>query len=379
MSWVFSPCVLVLGFFGFSRVAWFTLAIFLVLAFSVYEQVDASRLLMLAALFWWVTGLAWAAHQQLIIIKNAIENVDIEHFDHRRLHFQGDAQPAFIQKLLATYRELGRINAQFYERNKEVEYSALQVIDISSKVKSNVESQAQATDSTAASITEMSQSLQDVNLQVSNTHNASNQASQMAKQGRYSVVALGQSVEQVSQQAHDTQERILQLNNLMGSVEQITETIKQISQQTNLLALNASIEAARAGEFGRGFAVVADEVRSLAQRTNDSTDAIASNIEEVMFQCNEIVQTMGQMVRSTEVCHGRLEEVDVAFNKIEIATEQVNSQMESLSCVSSQQAIATNEISEHISKVVLGAQSNSKIAKQTELVANHLRKLTQTA
>lgn len=71
--------------------------------------------------------------------------------------------------------------------------------------------------------------------------------------------------------------------------------------------------------------------------------------------------------------------MEAAFNNIEVATDQVKQQMETVSTVATQQAIATNEISEHIEKVVVGAQSNSEIATQTELVANHLRKLTQVA
>ena len=70
-------------------------------------------------------------------------------------------------------------------------------------------------------------------------------------------------------------------------------------------------------------------------------------------------------------------EVDKAFSDIEAATEQVKLQMEIVSSVSTQQAVATNEISEHIARVVLGAQANAEVAVQSESVANHLRKLTQ--
>lgn len=379
MSAVLYPCSIVLSFLGFKRVAWFTLAMFLIAMLLAYYADKVSLSIWMGLLCWWCLGLAWTEHQQLVKVKCAIRNVDTKNFDHRSLHLSGDVEADFIQQLMSTYRELGRENAHYLERNREVEYSALQVIDISSKVKSNVASQAEATDSTAASITEMSQSITEVNSQVSQTHRASCKASETAEHGRCSLLSLEHAVVEVTQQAHFSQDRMRQLNQLVKDVEKITVSIKQISQQTNLLALNASIEAARAGEFGRGFAVVAEEVRNLAERTYQSTDAIVSNIDDVLGQSSEIVKIMEMMVKSADVCHERFTEVNVAFDDIKTETDSVKHQMEALSCVSSQQAIATNEISEHISRVVLGAQSNSTIAEQTELVANHLRKLTQMA
>lgn len=68
-------------------------------------------------------------------------------------------------------------------------------------------------------------------------------------------------------QAH--QHRVLQ--DSLGKLGAIVNSIQGIATQTNLLALNAAIEAARAGERGRGFAVVADEVRTLAIRTTEAT------------------------------------------------------------------------------------------------------------
>lgn len=190
-------------------------------------------------------------------------------------------------------------------------------------------------------------------------------------------MSLSNAVTNVNKRAKITQQRMVSLNELVINVEKITESIQQISQQINLLALNASIEAARAGEFGLGFAVVAEEVRALAKRTHNSTDSIVANIDDVLKESSEIVSTMSEVVIQTDVCLQKVNEVDISFNDIEKATEQVKHQMEIVSNVSTEQAAATHEISEHIAQVVLGAQANSDIAVQSQLVANHLRKLTQ--
>ena len=374
---IFSPIYLLVKNIGFKGVFWLTLFCGISLAVGHFYLSAVQLLPVSISFFYLFLGFACVANQQLQQLKKVLETINTKDFDHRDIHFNSLMNSQFIEQLIRSYRELGRVNIQHEERNKEVEYSAIQVIETSSKVKENVQSQSDATNSTAAAITEMSQSLIEVNNEISNTHQSSCQASDIAHQGKATLVSLNQAVMEVNQRAQSTQQRMVSLNELVVNVEKITESIQQISQQTNLLALNASIEAARAGQFGRGFAVVAEEVRALAERTNNSTGHIVANINEVLKESGEIVSTMTEVVAQTDVCIDKVSEVDKAFSDIEAATEQVKLQMEIVSSVSTQQAVATNEISEHIARVVLGAQTNAEVAVQSESVANHLRKLTQ--
>lgn len=62
--------------------------------------------------------------------------------------------------------------------------------------------------------------------------------------------------------------------------------IDSIVEQTNLLALNAAIEA------GRGFSVVADEVRQLAQRTQQNVVNINNVIGNLQQQSGNTVSSI---------------------------------------------------------------------------------------
>ncbi|MBO4458546.1 MAG: methyl-accepting chemotaxis protein [Butyrivibrio sp.] len=63
----------------------------------------------------------------------------------------------------------------------------------------------------------------------------------------------------------------------VDQVNSLTDEIMSIASQTNLLSLNASIEAARAGGAGKGFAVVAGEIGALAENSKRT----AGNIQEI--------------------------------------------------------------------------------------------------
>ena len=108
------------------------------------------------------------------------------------------------------------------------------------------------------------------------------------------------SMKEIEEAANRTGNSIQNLEEGVSEISEFASQISEITAQTNLLALNASIEAARAGEQGKGFAVVAEEVRVLAERSKDSSNAVASVVNTITTLLNEVKHSNMQNLTSVE-------------------------------------------------------------------------------
>lgn len=113
---------------------------------------------------------------------------------------------------------------------------------------------------------------------------------------------LGNKTEQASkrtmdmyQNVKDKSDKAIEGSKAVNKIDELSNTIMEISSQTGLLALNASIEAARAGEAGKGFAVVATEIGSLADQTSKAIADIGTIVKAV----NEAVGNMTDCMKET--------------------------------------------------------------------------------
>lgn len=120
---------------------------------------------------------------------------------------------------------------------------------------------------------------------------------------------------------HQVAESMKHLQDNVGEVRNITETIFSISSQTNLLALNASIEAARAGDAGRGFAVVADQIRELSEKTRVETESIAQILDKLTTNANQTAKAVEKSVSVSDVQDEMIKEV---VEKVDELTNNVD-------------------------------------------------------
>ena len=179
------------------------------------------------------------------------------------------------------------------------------------------------------------------------------------------------------------------LEDKVGAIGSVMNTITEISAQTNLLALNASIEAARAGEHGKGFAVVAEEVRKLAEQSARATDEVRITVEELQQEsqlvANQLENTrknfenQGHVVTETETTFGdisnllttmqqSIDAVTGEITQISSLKEVVSETIQTMAATAQETAAASEEVSASTEEQVRAIYSVTEAAEQlTEL------------
>ncbi len=139
-------------------------------------------------------------------------------------------------------------------------------------------------------------------------------------------------------------------------IASIIRVIDEIAFQTNLLALNAAVEAARAGDAGRGFAVVAQEVRSLAMRSAEAARDTANLIEESGTRAETGVKLVG--------------DVEDVFSRIVGGSRSVAELLTEISSASRDQSEALKQVSGSMQEIDQTTQGNAAASEELAAAAS---------
>lgn len=243
------------------------------------------------------------------------------------------------QTLTVSSGELSAVSEQISTNAEHTAENSNSVASAAEEMSTNMNSVAAATEQTTANIQMIVAASEEMTATINEIANNTAKGSEttalaVEKASRVSIKmdALGKAAQEINQ---------------------VTDTIADISEQTNLLALNATIEAARAGEAGKGFAVVAGEIKALAQQTADATNDISSKIAGVQTTTRESV--------------GAIESI------VEVISE-INSVVITVATAIEEQSATTLEISNNVSQAALGVQEVNENVNQTSVVAGEVTK-----
>lgn len=125
-------------------------------------------------------------------------------------------------------------------------------------------------------------------------------------------------------------EKMTELKEYAGKMQDIMGLISNVASQTGLLALNASIEAARAGEAGRGFSVVATEISNLSAQTNNATGEINEIIETIVKSIEEMTASVETLLESSRLQNQYVDTTASNFDEIHKSTQGIVSQVSTL-------------------------------------------------
>lgn len=175
----------------------------------------------------------------------------------------------------------------------------------------------------AASIEQMTSSVDEISRQVTTAAQVAHEAVGRADASQNTMKGLGEAA---------------------GRIGDVVGLIRDVADQTKLLALNASIEASRAGEVGRGFAVVADQVKSLAAQTANATAEVGHHIEAVRAATNGSISAMSDVAQIIAQLDEVTSAIATAVEEQSATTREIAANVQTVTAAGIQTAAAMKQV-----------------------------------
>jgi methyl-accepting chemotaxis protein len=260
-----------------------------------------------------------------------------------------DSQDVIGNALVKTLSDLNDTVSQARIASEKIATGTNQILDTSQTLSQGASEQ-------AASLEEISSTMDEMASQTKRNAENSNLASEKASQARSSAETGNLNM----------QNMVTAMNEISAAGQNISKIIKVIDEiafQTNLLALNAAVEAARAGKHGKGFAVVAEEVRNLAARSAKAAKETTELIESAVTKT----------ANGTEIAS--LTEESLA--KIVEAVTEVTDLVSNIAESSSDQAEGISQVNQGLNQIGNVTQQTTANAEQCAAAAEELSNQTR--
>ena len=249
--------------------------------------------------------------------------------------YQGEQEQLKLA-LNGTLDNLNEILMQARDSSTQMSQGASQVSSTSQMISQGATEQ-------AASLEEITASMNEINSQTKGNAESATRANSLAQAAKDDAQAGSANMNRMVKAMGEIDESA-------QKISKIIKVIDEIAFQTNLLALNAAVEAARAGVHGKGFAVVAEEVRNLAARSanaaKETTDLIEGSIKKVNTG-NEVAhltaQSLGKIVDGISKVSNLVGEIAAASNEQALGISQVNQGLVQLDQVTQQNTANAEE------------------------------------
>jgi methyl-accepting chemotaxis protein len=183
------------------------------------------------------------------------------------------------------------------------------------------------------------------------------------------------------------------LETVKSKIKKLNNVIRKIELaivQIGALSINGAVEAVRFGENGRGFSEVSHDIRELADTSEEKLDNVIDIIDEVSEENDKMLLDINNIVISLEKEIGKIKELINEFNfnvtslkemtkKIELvknSIEEMKKALEQVEIAAKQTNEAAHIAKENSKKAKESANVILSIAKEMNLYANKLKKLS---
>lgn len=279
-----------------------------------------------------------------------------------------------IREIIGKVSDVGdKIRMSSEEVNDNIAQNTKMSFDISEQMEGMKSQIGIAGDKSQESI-EQAEAIRDISTNIveraDRINDSAKNAMDLATSGDRNLQEYMTQLEEVNQVIYEVADTASTLSDKASLMNNILNTITEISSQTNLLSLNASIEAARAGEAGRGFAVVANEIRNLADDTQKAAAQIGDIINDVQNNSHEMNSKMKQGLEKLQQGNSLANELQVNFNDIKAGTLTVSQDVGDINTKLEQLADMIDAVVTAIKDIDDTIQDNLNVATDVTSIVN---------
>ena len=276
---------------------------------------------------------------------------------------------------------LGKLHQMFVGFKNEAGQmgaSAHRLSAVVHQTNAQVHSQQEVTSRVAASVEQITASINEVAGHSAGAKDSSHSVKQRTEQGVVELSSLSASLSQTESSVATASELTKSFINDVGKIDELVTLVSEIASQTNLLALNAAIEAARAGEQGRGFAVVADEVRKLATHSDQTASLIRENTLRLGEQSDQVSGAMAGSEQSLQDCVERMSKVQQSLNEIDALITAVADGADEVANRVGKQSAAAQDIVQSMASLSVSGERTASQMDIAATIASELESVSQT-
>jgi methyl-accepting chemotaxis protein len=277
-----------------------------------------------------------------------------------------------ISNIDSTASDLEHAVLEFSKNFNSMNESIQNVSTAIGEIAENTNSQAMSTNSASQSIEEMSNGIENTSKEVEALDENSQIMQDRSVKSMDTLKQLIEITTKTKSDIDSMYQQTQSNNDSVSKISSAATLIGEIASQTNLLALNASIEAARAGEAGRGFAVVAEEIGSLATQSDQTVQEINTIITELIKNSNQSVEIMQEMNTASETQVNALESTQTMFQELMEALHACMASIESISGKIQNMNAQREMITESITTLNQLATDNASSTEETSAMATEL-------